>query len=171
MLTALTLIATSVVTRFGEISVFAHGDVVRVAGFGSPEHIAARHEHALEGATWERGELPQLVEALQAWENGDLHALDDVAVAQPGGPFMQRAWQELRDIPAGEAISYAALAERAGSPRAARAAGQACARNAIAPFVPCHRVVPSTGVGNYGYGPDLKRDILAHEGVSKDRLR
>ena len=57
----------------------------------------------------------------------------------------------------GTTVSYAQLAERAGLPRtAARAAGSACAQNLIAPFVPCHRVLPSTG--------RIRRLLLRHPG-------
>jgi methylated-DNA-[protein]-cysteine S-methyltransferase len=45
-----------------------------------------------------------------------------------------------------------------------RAAGSACARNLVAPFVPCHRVLRSGGtLGGYYYGLDAKRVLLAHE--------
>lgn len=62
-------------------------------------------------------------------------------------------------------MTYAELAERAGLPRtAARAAGSACAQNLIAPFVPCHRVLPSTGgFGGYYYGVAVKEWLLTHE--------
>jgi methylated-DNA-[protein]-cysteine S-methyltransferase len=62
-------------------------------------------------------------------------------------------------------VSYAELAVRAGLPRtAARAAGSACAQNLIAPFVPCHRVLPTTGgFGGYYYGVPVKEWLLAHE--------
>ena len=70
----------------------------------------------------------------------------------------------MREIPAGTTWSYGELAAKAGSPRAVRAVGQACARNMVAPFVPCHRVVRSDGsLGGYFYGLDTKRWILAHE--------
>ena len=102
--------------------------------------------------------------ALQRYFAGDLAALDDVAVRQSGGAFSEAAWEQLRAIVPGQAVTYAELARRAGSPGAARAAGQACARNLAAPFVPCHRVVPSGGgVGSYAYGADVKSSLLAHE--------
>ena len=108
----------------------------------------------------------EAVEALQRYALGELGALDDVAVSQPGGPFLQRAWDELRAVKAGETDSYAGLAERAGSPAAVRAAGQACARNKVAPFVPCHRIVRTDGtLGGYAYGLGVKEALLRHEGA------
>ncbi len=106
-----------------------------------------------------------LGEVLARYAEGDLRALEEVGVAQPGGPFRERAWAAMRGIAAGTVITYAELAERAGSPRAFRAAGTACAVNAAAPFVPCHRVVASSGLGGYGYGLAVKRSLLAHEGL------
>ena len=72
----------------------------------------------------------------------------------------------MRKIPAGKTWSYADLAERAGSPSAVRAAGTACAKNLIAPIIPCHRVIKSGGaLGNYGYGLKIKEYLLRHEGA------
>jgi methylated-DNA-[protein]-cysteine S-methyltransferase len=107
-----------------------------------------------------------VVAALTAYAAGDLGALDDVVVRQPGGAFMQRAWTELRGVKAGETDSYAGLAVRAGSPKAVRAAGQACATNKVAPFVPCHRILRTDGsLGGYAYGLPVKEALLVHEGV------
>lgn len=107
-----------------------------------------------------------VVAALSAYAAGDLDALDRVVVRQPGGPFLQRAWDELRRVGPGDTESYAGLASRAGSPAAVRAAGQACARNKVAPFVPCHRVLRSDGsLGGYAYGLAVKEALLVHEGV------
>jgi len=72
----------------------------------------------------------------------------------------------MRKIPAGKTLSYADLADRAGSPAAVRAAGTACGRNLIAPIVPCHRIIKSGGaLGNYGYGLGTKEWLLRHEGA------
>lgn len=104
--------------------------------------------------------------ALDAYVSGDLDALMSVSVLQPGGPFQQRAWIAMREIPVGSTITYADLARRAESPAAVRAAGNACAVNRVAPFVPCHRVLASDGsLGGYAYGLDTKIALLEHEGV------
>lgn len=112
-----------------------------------------------------RSQLPQIRELIDRYCAGDLQALDEVSVVQPGGPFQQRAWQAMRTIPGGSVMTYAELARLAGSARAMRAAGTACAINMVAPFVPCHRVVASDGLGGYGYGLDVKIALLEHEGV------
>ena len=72
----------------------------------------------------------------------------------------------MRQIPAGETWSYSELATRAGRPAAIRAAGQGCALNRVAPFVPCHRVLRSDGsLGGYAYGLATKRALLDFEGA------
>lgn len=77
------------------------------------------------------------------------------------GPFQRRALLAARTIPWGETRSYQWLAEAAGSPRGARAAGQAMARNELCLVVPCHRVVASDGcLGGFGGGLDLKARLL-----------
>jgi methylated-DNA-[protein]-cysteine S-methyltransferase len=72
-----------------------------------------------------------------------------------------------RSVPWGEVVSYGELAALAGRPRAARAAGSFCAENRFSLVIPCHRVVAANGIGGYGSaGPELKRRLLALEGVS-----
>jgi methylated-DNA-[protein]-cysteine S-methyltransferase len=72
----------------------------------------------------------------------------------------------LRRVPSGRVVTYGELARRSGHPRAARAAGTACAQNPVPIIVPCHRVVPSSGgVGNYGGGAEIKRFLLELEGA------
>ena len=67
-----------------------------------------------------------------------------------GTAFQQRVWQALRAIPAGSMASYREIAERIGAPKAVRAVAQACAANALAVAIPCHRVVRNDG-GLSGY--------------------
>ncbi|CAB4930625.1 unannotated protein [freshwater metagenome] len=97
--------------------------------------------------------------------DGDLSAINAIKVRQPGATFSQAAWKSMRKVIAGKVISYADLAEKAGSPAAVRAAGSACANNAIMLVVPCHRIVKTGGaLGNYAYGVDKKEWLLGHEG-------
>jgi len=103
---------------------------------------------------------------VNSWLDGNLTAFNKLKVRQPGGPFMQSCWSELRKVKGGTVITYAELAAEAGRPRAVRAAGTACATNLIAPIIPCHRVIKTGGsLGNYGFGIDLKAALLKHEGV------
>jgi methylated-DNA-[protein]-cysteine S-methyltransferase len=100
-----------------------------------------------------------------AYLDGDLTAIDDVPVRQhTDGPFLAHAWHTLRAVRPGEPVSYATFAALAGRPAAVRAAAQACARNAAALFVPCHRIVRTDGsLGGFRWGLPVKRWLLDHE--------
>jgi AraC family transcriptional regulator of adaptative response/methylated-DNA-[protein]-cysteine methyltransferase len=81
-----------------------------------------------------------------------------------GTAFQQRVWQALRDIPSGQTASYTEIAERIGAPKAVRAVAQACAANALAVAIPCHRVVRSDGgLSGYRWGVERKRALLERE--------
>lgn len=81
-----------------------------------------------------------------------------------GTAFQQRVWQALREIPAGETASYTVIAERIGAPKAVRAVAQACAANALAVAIPCHRVVRNDGgLSGYRWGVERKRELLDRE--------
>lgn len=83
-----------------------------------------------------------------------------------GTAFQQRVWSALREVPAGDTVSYKALAAKLGAPRSARAVAQACAANPVAVAVPCHRVVRTDGgLSGYRWGVDRKRALLVREGA------
>jgi len=166
-----TLLASSYPTPFGELWVIATADdhVVRASGFRPLNDVAATLPVRLRGLPLTDGEVPEVTRAIGAWLEGDGSLLAHVPAQQDGGPFTQRAWAALREVPSGVAVSYRELAELAGNPRAMRAAGTACARNRLAPFVPCHRVVQTGGnLGSYGFGgPSVKAAMLALEGATQ----
>ena len=81
-----------------------------------------------------------------------------------GTPFQRRVWGALCAIPSGSTVTYAALARRIGEPEAVRAVANACAANAIALAIPCHRAVRSDGtLSGYRWGVERKRALLARE--------
>jgi methylated-DNA-[protein]-cysteine S-methyltransferase len=83
-----------------------------------------------------------------------------------GGEFARRVLRAARRIPFGSVTTYSDMARRAGSPRAARAAGNALGSNPIPIVVPCHRVVHTGGgLGGYGGGLEVKRFLLTLEGA------
>ncbi|MDE2086519.1 MAG: methylated-DNA--[protein]-cysteine S-methyltransferase [Xanthomonadaceae bacterium] len=96
------------------------------------------------------------------WSNADAPALPPLDVAATA--FQWRVWNALTKIPAGETRSYGELAAAIGSPKAARAVGNACGNNRLALIVPCHRVVREDGTpGGWRWGVQRKRELLAHE--------
>ncbi|MEU4314831.1 methylated-DNA--[protein]-cysteine S-methyltransferase [Nocardia sp. NPDC024068] len=112
-----------------------------------------------------RAELGAVTEAVTAYHHGDPTAIDGIEVRQQSGEFLRHAWEVLRTVPAGQPISYTDFAARSGRPAATRAAANACARNAAALFVPCHRVLRTDGsLGGFRWGLDIKRRLLALEG-------
>jgi AraC family transcriptional regulator of adaptative response/methylated-DNA-[protein]-cysteine methyltransferase len=81
-----------------------------------------------------------------------------------GTAFQQRVWKALSRIPAGKTASYSEIASRIGAPRSVRAVAQACAANALAVAIPCHRVVRTDGaLSGYRWGVERKRALLARE--------
>lgn len=125
------------------------------------------------------GDVPELppppkvardLRAVRQWLTGRRPDLTKVSLDFTGiSPFHRSVYEASRELRRGEVVSYGELAALAGSPRAARAVGQAMARNRWAIVVPCHRVVASGGKPggfNCHGGLDLKAQLLALEGAS-----
>ncbi|WP_306360832.1 methylated-DNA--[protein]-cysteine S-methyltransferase [Nocardia sp. CC227C] len=129
------------------------------------EHLRGLIHPALRpDALRRRASLGAVTTAVEAYHDGDLRAIDTVTVRQTSGPFLVHAWEILRKIPAGNPVTYTEYATVSGRPAATRAAANACARNAAALFVPCHRIIRTDGtLGGFRWGLDIKRWLLAHE--------
>ncbi len=83
-----------------------------------------------------------------------------------GTAFQCQVWRALLKIPAGQCLSYQALAHAAKLDRAVRAVASAVAKNPVALAVPCHRVIRQSGaVGQYHWGVECKQHLLRAEGV------
>ncbi len=81
-----------------------------------------------------------------------------------GSEWQKAVWLELTRIPYGETRSYGEIADRLGSPGAARAVGRANATNRLPLVVPCHRVIAADGsLGGFNGGLHLKERLLEHE--------
>ena len=160
--------AATLDTPIGPLSLLAHGGALAASGFtGDPGELHARLHPALRALPLTAAELPWLVKPLRDYFDGDLAAPDTLLVEQHASAGRERLWAELRAVPAGATITYTVLAAQAGMPRAARAAGSACAANLIAPVIPCHRVIRTDGgLGGYYYGLSRKQWLLAHEGAA-----
>lgn len=161
------LLQSTIKSPVGVIYLISDEHVLLGAGFASFADLISRMDikDAARSFTKVRV-IPVLSVLITDYFDGQLQAFDSITVRQPGEAFSQAIWKAMRKIPAGKTISYATLAKRSGSSQAVRAAGSACARNLIAPIVPCHRVIKTGGaLGNYGYGLPVKQWLLRHEGA------
>ncbi len=117
-------------------------------------------------ASAEAGQAHPVAERLRAYFAGEPADLGAVELELDDG-FYGDCERALRALPRSEVVTYGELAALAGRPGAARAAGTFCARNRLAPFVPCHRVVAAGGLGGYGsLGLEYKRRLLALDDVA-----
>jgi methylated-DNA-[protein]-cysteine S-methyltransferase len=115
--------------------------------------------------------LHRAVAAIGATLDGEPAPLEAVPLDWTGVvAWDRRVLEGARTIGRGEVTSYGRLARRIGAPGAARAVGAAMSRNPFWLLVPCHRVVAGDGsIGGYGEdpdGPEIKRDLLALEGIA-----
>ena len=87
-----------------------------------------------------------------------------------GTAFQQRVWLALREIPAGTTETYSSIAEKIGAPSSVRAVAAACAANAHAVAIPCHRVVRHDGsLSGYRWGVERKRELIEREHRAQER--
>jgi methylated-DNA-[protein]-cysteine S-methyltransferase len=152
---------TIVVTGAGVREVSLPGDAVPEADVDADADV-------------EDGRDDAIARQFDEWFAGARRAFDvPVDLADVDG-FRRTVLETLvREVPWGETVSYGELAELAGRPRAARAVGRVMATNPVPFLIPCHRVLAAGGrIGGYGSGRnaiDLKRSLLAREGVSVRR--
>ncbi|HEY7225686.1 MAG TPA: methylated-DNA--[protein]-cysteine S-methyltransferase [Micromonosporaceae bacterium] len=160
---------STVETWLGPFTVLVDEDgAVLASGWtGDASVLVPLIHRRLRGAgdpVWRR-DLGGVTRAVLDYHEGDLRATQACDVRQHSdGQFLATAWKALREVEPGSPISYAQLADRTGSPTASRAAAQACARNAAALFVPCHRIVRTDGsLGGFRWSIQTKQRLLAHE--------
>lgn len=160
-------------TPNGPFTVIAD-DAERVLASGwteDPAYLSALIHRSLRPESLHRSEaLGRLTDAVAAYYAGEVDAPARVEVVQlSGGTFLNKAWDALRLVDPGRPVTYTEFAERAGEPAAVRAAATACARNAAALFVPCHRVKRSDGsLGGFRYGLETKKWLLDFEAPAEE---
>ena len=157
-------------TPLGPFTIIGRGKAVLASGFTADEDalvpLISPTLLVTTPANDDGTDLDPAIEAVHAYFAGELESIDSVEVVQRSGAFLEHAWQVLRTVPPGALVTYTEFALRAGRPAAIRAAGAACARNAAALFVPCHRILRTDGsLGGYRYGLDIKRWLRKHEGI------
>ena len=163
----MTLLLTTLATPLGGLNLIADEHILLAANLSTLK--ALKESLSAEDSTREIktvSKISVITDLIDDYFDGDMSAINAIQVRQPGANFSQAAWKAMKKVKAGSVISYGELAERAGSPAAVRAAGSACAKNAIVLVVPCHRIVKTGGaLGNYAYGLDKKQWLLRHEGA------
>jgi len=163
---------TFVDSPFGMLTVAATGKgVVRV---GFPEEDAGALLQQLEDRISFRIEEARLAEIRRdidsyfAGRTKKFATRVDLALVPEG--FVRRVLKATACIPYGQVSTYGEIAEEAGSPRGARAAGNALNSNPVSIFIPCHRVVPASGgIGGYGGSEERKTFLLRLEGATTGR--
>lgn len=132
-------------------------------------HSSAEEAHHsiradIEHATSSPGRFKDLTKRLKAYFSGHRASFTDELDLSQATPFQTKVWQAARLIPYGETRSYGWLAEKAGRPGAARAAGQALGKNRLPIIIPCHRVIGSDGnLGGFSGGLNMKSRLLQLE--------
>lgn len=153
-------------TSDGPFSIIARDGAVLSSGWAAdPALLTAQIHPHLRPATLKSTEsLGSISEAVDAFYAGDPGPAMQVPVLQKSGPFRSHAWDILRTVKPGQPVTYTEYAALAGNARAVRAAASACAFNAVALFVPCHRVVRTDGsLGGFRWGLAVKKSLLARE--------
>ncbi len=154
-------------------------DIFFITGNPPPDHGAWAPDAApqklapeppgdlLEEAVWPAAEiLHEAMAQLRAYFDRRLTRFD-LPLEFHGTPFQVQVWRALQEVPYGTTISYSELARRVGRPGAARPVGAANRANRLPIVVPCHRVITARGtLGGYAAGPEIKRALLALEGVT-----
>lgn len=159
------LLTSTFDSPIGGINLIADGSILLAANLSNFKAAKESLHSDYDGFKFESvKKIPVITDLLKDYFDGDISAINGIKVSQPGAAFSQAAWKAMRKVEG--VISYADLADRSGSPAAVRAAGSACAKNAIVLVVPCHRIVKTGGnLGNYAYGLNKKEWLLRHEGA------
>jgi O-6-methylguanine DNA methyltransferase len=117
--------------------------------------------------TWTASKLDDELEKVAQYLDRPTDGFELPLDMRHGTLFQRRVWDALLTIPYGATITYAALARRIADPNGARAVASACAANAIALGIPCHRVIRSNGtISGYRWGVELKRSLIDKEATA-----
>ncbi len=168
-----TLIICQLVTPLGIMQAGATTDGLCILEFIDRPELNAELEdlkrlldaHVVEG---KNSHILQTEQELKEYFEGKRKHFD-VSLITPGTDFQMEVWNNLKDIPYGETISYQQQSEKMGSPDAIRAIAHANGCNRISIIIPCHRVIGKNGkLTGYGGGVDRKRRLLIHENQYSD---
>ena len=150
----------------GPLTIISAGHRLMTVQFGEDRSGLDDPRLQAQGLVSEHPDPAGAASALARYFDGDLHALEGLAVDPMGTPFQLRVWQALRSVRVGRTASYREIAVAIGAPTSTRAVGAANGANPIAIVIPCHRIIGTSGsLVGYGGGLERKRWLLQHEGV------
>jgi methylated-DNA-[protein]-cysteine S-methyltransferase len=158
-------------TALGELTLVATGPAL--AGVYFPGHwtMPDRSGFGVEVDGAADAVLAEAARELREYLAGGRTSFD-LAAATSGGPFEERVWRLLREIPFGQTVTYGELAAELGEATIARGVGRAVGRNPLSIVIPCHRVVGKNGdLRGYAGGLERKRFLLDLEGAGQLSLR
>ena len=153
-------------TPDGPFTILAQDGVVLASGWTAEqgELTGQIHPELRPGDVEAVTDMGSISRAVEAFYAGNPAAAMAVPVLQKSGPFRSHAWDVLRTVRPGSPVTYTEYAQLSGNPKAVRAAASACAFNAAALFVPCHRVIRTDGsLGGFRWGLAIKESLLARE--------
>lgn len=156
----------TIVTPDGPFTVVTNGSgkVIASGWTSSVEDAISRIRAAHRPADIKEGPVEAAASAVESYYSGDVHAVEAVEVELHGTDGQLAGWKTLREIEPGQPLNYSQFARALGSPSAVRAAASTCARNPVALFVPCHRVLRTDGsLGGFAWGLDIKQSLLDRE--------
>ncbi len=128
------------------------------------EHFIFRALFTNKSATKIKTALAELINSELKNYFANAHHRFQLPLKPQGSPYQQKVWSALLVIPVGRTLTYGELAQNIQS--SPRAVGQACKRNPLALFIPCHRVVGKNNSGGYMGNPEAlhyKEALLKHE--------
>ncbi|SFU06924.1 methylated-DNA--[protein]-cysteine S-methyltransferase [Arthrobacter sp. ov118] len=153
-------------TPDGPFTIIARDGVVLSSGWTAhPGELTGQIHPDLLPAEFESvAGLGAISEAVEAFYSGNPEPAMGVPVLQKSGVFRSHAWDVLRTVAPGRPVTYTEYAQLSGNAKAVRAAASACALNAAALFVPCHRVIRTDGtLGGFRWGLAVKGSLLERE--------
>jgi methylated-DNA-[protein]-cysteine S-methyltransferase len=153
-------------TKAGRVGILGTGNGLRRATLpqDSDRVVYGLLGDKLKDASEAPERFTELIKRLQSYYSGYRTDFPDELDFSGTTAFQQAVWRAAQLIPYGETQSYAWVAARAGKPGAARAAGQALARNPLPVIVPCHRVLATGGgLGGFTGGLKMKEHLLKLE--------
>jgi methylated-DNA-[protein]-cysteine S-methyltransferase len=156
-------LTSTIESPIGPLTLVARDGLLTNVSMHEQRHMTRPPDDAVTDDTW----FKDVAQQLAAYFAGESSTFE-LDMELVGTPFQRSVWAQLCEIPYGETISYAELAQRVGNPNASRAVGLANGRNPIAIIVPCHRVIGADGsLTGYGGGLERKTWLLEHESTHR----